>query len=269
MSRTITIASQKGGVGKTTIALNLGYCLGRMVGGTLVIDLDPQGGMALASNLRNRTSLGLFDIIRGRAKPEEALALASDGSITVLGLGEMAASEITLFEKDAWDGTLGQAISDVSSGFHYILIDAPAGIGGAVHAALSVSQGALLICDCCALTLRSIPAFLSVVAHITSKFNPALRLDGVLISMFKADSPNESVILDQVHEAFPPGSILNTIIPYDPAFEASSIEAVPAVLADSTSNLKRTFLELASEIRERELAALHKALSPDVPPRLF
>lgn len=269
MSRTITIASQKGGVGKTTVALNLGYCLGRMAGGTLLIDLDPQGGLALASNLRNRTRLGLFDIIKKRAAPEEALAEAADGSVTVLGLGEMAPSEITHFEEWAWDGTLGQAVADVSSRFHYILIDAPAGIGGPVHAALSVSQGVVMVCDCSALTLKSVPAFLGVVRHISEKFNPSLRLEGVLISLFDSANPAETAILEQVREIFPPGSLFNTIIPCDPAFEAASLDAVPAVLADPSSNLKRVFLDLAVELRERELAALNKALATDGPPRLF
>ncbi len=269
MSRTITVASQKGGVGKTTITLNLGYCLGRMAGGTLLIDLDPQGGMALASNLRNRTRLGLFDILKKRAKPEEALAEASDSSITVLGLGEVAPSEIPLFEEAAWDGSLGQVVADMSAKFHYILIDAPAGIGGVVHAALSVSQGVLLVCDCSALTLKSVPVFLAVVEHIKEKFNPALRLEGVLISLFDDTSPNDRTVLEQVREIFPPEALFNTLIPYDAAFEEASLDAAPAVLTDTSLKIKRLFLELASELRERELAALHKALATDGPPRLF
>ncbi|MCC6353606.1 MAG: ParA family protein [Verrucomicrobiae bacterium] len=269
MNRIITIASQKGGVGKTTTALNLGYSMGRFGGRTLVVDLDPQNGMAIASNLRNYTRLGLVDYMKRRSVAEEILAEARDGSMTALGMGDVAPEDIRQLEAAAWDGSLVAALRELGKGYHHVLIDAPAGIGGLVNAALRASDGVVLVASCCPIVLQSMPAFLKLVQHIAAGENPALVLDGILLSMVDRSIPAQERVYGELVAQVPEGALFRSVIPFDAKFQAACLEAVPAVLLPGGEELARIFLDITVELRERELARARSVMASDGPPRLF
>jgi len=123
MGKIIAIASQKGGVGKTTTALNLGYCMTRFGSKVLLIDGDPQGGMSIASNLSTQTNLGLMNLVKNTAKANEIVLTTRDKTMGILGLGRLQPDDVLLLENEARTGNLGMLIRTLTKGYDYIIID--------------------------------------------------------------------------------------------------------------------------------------------------
>ena len=253
MPRVLTIASQKGGVGKTTTALNLGYTLARLGHRVLLVDADPQGGMAIASNLRKRTEKGLVQLICGDAAPSDVVIEAKSSSLSVIGSGVTEPEDAEFIEGAARSGELGDTITRIAAPFDYVLLDAPAGIGGVVSALLTASDGVILMMRCRTLLLKSLPIFLKLVRQIRSEKNLRLSLEGALVTMWDPRNPLEKDLFEELTATVPDALFFRTVIPYDDRFEEASIKAIPMYLLPDARDASRPYLELAMEIKEREL----------------
>jgi len=253
MGRVLTVASQKGGVGKTTTVLNLGYTLARLGNRVLLVDADPQGGIAIASNLRKKTNLGLAQLLQEQVSPSEVIIPTRSGSMSVLGSGVSEPGHTVWIEDAARTGRLEAVIESVSAGFDYVFLDAPAGVGGIVTALLGKSEGVILMLRCRSLLLKSLPIFLKLVRHVRSERNPDLRLEGALVTMWDGGNPLETDILNELVGTVPEALFFRTVIPNDPKFEEASLRAVPIILLHGGRETARPYLELALELKEREL----------------
>lgn len=252
MGKILMIASQKGGVGKTTVAFNLAYSLGKMGNSVLLLDGDPQGGVANASNLKGRTELGILDIITGKCTPDEAVQRTRDGSMSVLGVGELSTSDIFLLEDKARTGELGAIIKEFAGKYQYVIIDTPAGVGTLVSSLMQISNDLILVINCKTFSLRSLPIFLRTIKEIKDKHNKDLDLNGVIINMFRSESEYEKNILDQIKKVFPREVFYNTIIPNSDYFEKASMYSVPVSMMPQGNIASKPFIELALELKERE-----------------
>lgn len=268
MKRVLTIGSHKGGVGKTTTALNLAYSLGRVVGQVLLVDLDPQSGLAHATNLRRRTRRGLLDFLKRTASAAEVRATTKDGILTVVGTGEVTPQDVGLLERAALDGSLRTAVEELSEGYRYVVIDAPAGVGAVVRGILEGSHGTLLVVNCRAITVRSIPAFLGLVRDVAAGANPGLRLEGVLISMYDARSGAETGLLEEIRATLPSDLLFGTVLPMAEVMEEASLRSLPIAMHRGGEEMAKLYLDLALELREREIALLQGPVD-DEEPSLF
>lgn len=253
MRRIITIASQKGGVGKTTTALNLGYNLSRLGGRVLIVDGDPQGGISIASNLKKRTTKGIIDVLKKECRPQDIVMTTKENTLSIVGIGAMEPEDVLLFEAEATKGNLKELLRSLSLEYSYVLVDAPAGVGGIVMALLSASDSVIMVVQCRTLSLKTLPSFLKLVHWVKDRQNPALIFEGVVITMMNATNPYELQLYDEAKKIFPEEAFFRTMIPYDDLFEQASSRAVPITMLRGGKNTGSMYMDLAMELKEKEL----------------
>lgn len=256
MGTVYTIASQKGGVGKTTTALNLGYALSRFGERVLLVDYDPQQGMAIASNLGKKMRFGIAQILRGTLPLSEAVAQTRDKTMGVLGAGVLAPEDAFLIEEAARDGRLCDIVRQLGEVYDTILIDPPAGVGGIVHAALQISDAVILPVSCQSAVLKSLPSILRLIQYVRERDNPALSLEGILFTLSDGSVSWGEKLRQELLESLPESLFYRTQIPRDAQFEEASVRGVPVAMLPAGSTAARPYMDLAVEVRER--ASQHK-----------
>jgi chromosome partitioning protein len=268
MSRIITIASQKGGVGKTTTALNLGHSLSRLGEKVLIIDADPQGGFALSCNLKMRASAGegWVHVLRNDASYKDIVAYLIADSLAAIGVGIENPEDIVFFEKEAEKGNLGKLIQEAAQDFDYVLIDAPVGVGGIVKALLAESNCYIPVINCRASTVKSIPKLLGLTEWIKDQVNPELDMIGILVTMYDQRNQFETKIFNHFKSRLPGSGFLKTVIPFNAAFEAASMKATPVALVPGGVETAKSYMDLAKEIRARDLGAASVYITQDDTP---
>jgi len=258
MARVITVGSQKGGVGKSTTVLNLGYSLSRLGQRVLLVDADPQSGMSIATNLSRRVGQGLVQVLKGQIAPASAVVFSRDRALAGLNTGVVEAEDAFLLESACHANRLGPVFSALERDFDYILVDAPAGVGSIVHGLLLASQGVILLVRCQTILVKSLPAFLKVVQHARERGNPDLRLTGVLMTMRNPQDALDEQLSRELMESFPPEVFFKLQIPLDPVYEIASQSAVPVARLKGALTAARVaaqaYMDLALEFRERDEA---------------
>ena len=251
MGRIIMIASQKGGVGKTTTALNLGFSLSRFGGRVLIIDADVQGSLAVASNLKKRTSKGLIDALKGSVDPGEIVATTRDGGLSIVGMGSPSPDDVLFLEEEAKKGNLGSLVRKLAADFQYTIIDAPSGIGSTVTTLMGISDGIIATVQTRALSIKTLPAFLRAYQWSRDNLNRSLRFEGVLLTMVNEGSLLERQSFDEVRKAIPAEFFFGTWIPNNPVFEEATMRSIPVALLPEGQAAARPYIDLALEIRNK------------------
>jgi len=250
MNFIVTVASHKGGVGKTTTVLNVGYSLARGGGRVLLVDADPQGGLGHATHLAARRGGGLVQALSGALPLEAAILKTRIESLSVLGCGVEEAPDVTFLEDAARDGSLGRLLRALPDGFDHVLVDAPAGTGGMLHGLLSASDGLLAVTSPKALSVRSIPALLR--AHeLAERDNPHLKFVGLLITMIDGLQRSDWTARQQLAKELPAGALFRVAIPFELAVEDASQQCLPLALSERAMRSAEAYAQAAVELRAR------------------
>jgi chromosome partitioning protein len=252
MARRVVIASQKGGVGKTTVALNLAVALAERGRRTLLADLDPQGAIGLSLAKGDTELAGLAEMLSGVATAAEAVVSTRLAGLSLLPRGRLDPTDVDSFEAAAASpGALDRAFTECEKGCDVLVVDTPSGLGRVTTAALAASHFALLAFQTEALSLRSIGQVLRVLEHVQAARNPRLRLVGILPTLVERDRPGSHSVLSEVWNGFP--DALETVVPRTEAFARASALGVPVGFLGGEAGAPeaRRFDLLADEIEGR------------------
>jgi chromosome partitioning protein len=252
MGRIVAVASQKGGVGKTTTVLNLGYSLSRQGLRVLLVDGDPQGGLSLATNVRRRAKGGLVEALRRRLAPHEVVTMARDNLLGMVAMGAAEPDDVSFLEQAAQGLTMQRLVQELSAPFDYALIDVPGGVGALSRGLLASAQSVVGAVSCRALAVRSLPAFLKAFRSVAAYADPPVRLGGLLVTMVNAQDEAQRALLAQLRGTLPPGTLFDTVIPEDPCFEQASLRGLPVAMMRGGAPAARPYVELSTELRARE-----------------
>ncbi len=252
MARRLVIASQKGGVGKTTVALNLAVALAERGRRTLLADLDPQGAIGLSLAKSDAELAGFAELLSGTLPATDAVIQTKLQGLSLLPRGRLDATDVDSFEQEvARPGAVEEAFAACEDGIDIVLVDTPSGLGRVTSAALAAADFALLAFQTESLALRSIGQALKVFEHVQANRNPRLRLVGILPTLVERDRPDTHAVLSEVWNGFP--DALETIVPRTEAFAHASSLGVPVAFltGQAGSPEARRFDLLADEIEAR------------------
>ncbi len=250
MSKVVSIASQKGGVGKTTTAINLAGAISSRGKKVLIIDMDPQCGTVFGMGLRkDAIHSGVFNIIKDADRAEDVIHLTQFPSIDIIpfGMFDTISTESAYTMNQDEEEHLVEQIKSISSKYDFTFIDCPPGSGPFTKAALEASHSLIIPLQSEPLSLKTLPQLLKLI-KTTKSINPDLNLEGILLTQYERSSPISKEVLQQVVNHFPKKTVIEIIIPYDESFSISYKTGKPLTLSDTPIAGASAYKLLADEL---------------------
>ena len=204
MAFTISLANQKGGVGKTTSAVNIAAALGALDKRTLLIDLDPQGNSTSGVGVQRRSvKTSSYDVIIGNAKAEDAVVDTGFKNLSLMPsqIG-LAGAEFELIELERRELLFKDAISGIAADYDYMIIDCPPSLGILSINALAASQGVIIPMQCEFYSLEGLSQLMLTIKNIKKLYNPSLEITGILITMFNGRLNLSAQVLDEIKKYY-------------------------------------------------------------------
>ncbi|EEQ96935.1 cobyrinic acid ac-diamide synthase [Brucella intermedia LMG 3301] len=261
MSRIITIANQKGGVGKTTTAINLATALAAIGETVLIVDLDPQGNAStgLGIDRRNRP-LSSYDVLTQEASvPDAAMPTDVPNLHIVPSTLDLLGIEMEIAQSADRTRRLRDALrfdSAVAERFSYVLVDCPPSLNLLTLNAMAAADSVLVPLQCEFFALEGLSQLLQTVDQVRSTINPELSIQGIVLTMFDSRNNLAAQVVDDVR-AFMGEKVYRTVIPRNVRVSEAPSHGKPAILYDLKCAGSQAYLQLASEViqRERQLQA--------------
>lgn len=257
-TRIITVANQKGGVGKTTTAINLATALAAIGENVLVVDLDPQGNASTGLGIdRQQRLVSSYDVLTGNAGVlEAAMATAVPGLSIVASTLDLLGIEMEISSAPDRVLKLRNALNADGIPYSYVLVDCPPSLNLLTLNAMAAADSILVPLQCEFFALEGLSQLLETVEQVRGSINPHLGIQGIVLTMFDRRNNLANQVVEDVR-AHMGDTVYETIIPRNVRVSEAPSYGKPAILYDLKCSGSQAYLQLASEVirRERRLRA--------------
>ena len=256
----IAIANQKGGVGKTTTAINLGTALAAIGEKVLLIDLDPQGnastGLGVARSDRTVTT---YEVLTGQTGLRQAaLATVVPGLDLVASTVDLSGAEIELADEAEPQRQLQKAIAGLPADYDHVLVDCPPSLSLLTINGLVAADAVLVPLQCEFFALEGLSQLLRTVERVRASYNPRLELHGIVLTMFDRRNNLSEQVASDVREHMG-DQVYETVIPRNVRLSEAPSHGKPALVYDMKCPGSEAYMQLAREVIRRERAQANKA----------
>ncbi len=250
MSKVISVVNQKGGVGKTTTAVNLSACLANIGSHVLIVDLDPQGNASSGLQMK-AGSRTVYEALLGQCALKDAVTRTMqkhlDGAPTDI---RMAGAELELAGMDKREYRLKEALAPIRGDYDYILIDCPPSLGLITVNALAAADSVLIPIQCEYYALEGVSSLISTITRIKKSVNPHLETEGVVLTMFDGRTNLSLQVAAEVKKHFK-NKVFASVIPRNVRLGEAPSHGLPIHLYDPKSAGAEAYSSLARELIKR------------------
>ena len=246
----IAIANQKGGVGKTTTAINLGAGLGALERRVLLVDCDPQGNATRGLGTKS-VPPHLYHVLVGETPIEEAVRPTGFPNLDLLpSQRDLVGVEVEFVGQEGWEARLGGILSGVADRYDTILLDCPPSLGHLTVGALTAADAVLVPLQCEYFALEGISELMSTVRRIQGGLNPRLAIAGILLTMYDDRTNLSKDVAEEIRAHFA-GKVYETIVPRNIRLAEAPSHGLPIFQYDIKSRGAEAYLALAREFLRR------------------
>ncbi|MFQ3251520.1 ParA family protein [Glaciecola sp.] len=253
MAKVISIANQKGGVGKTTTAVNVAASMAATKRRVLLIDLDPQGNATMGSGVdKYDVANTCYELLIEDVPAKDVIIKNTSGKYDLIaGNSDVTAAEIKLMEVFARELRLRRALESVQDDYDYIFIDCPPSLNQLTVNAMAASDSVLVPMQCEYYALEGVTALMDTIQKLASVVNPNLKIEGVLRTMYDPRNRLANDVSEQLKRHFG-DQVYRTVIPRNVRLAEAPSFGAPAMYYDKSSTGAKAYLALAGEILRRK-----------------
>ena len=249
MAKIISVANQKGGVGKTTTAVNLAACVGREGRRVLLCDFDPQANASSGFGVRAAEGRSVYDVLLGGAQAADCVVKTQLCDVLPSDM-RLAAAELELSAAEGRSRALRRALEPLAGGYDYIFIDCPPSLGLLTLNALAASDTVLVPMQCEYYALEGLSQLVSTIRTVKRSINPPLEIEGIILTMYDGRTNLTIQVAEEIKKYFG-AQVYRTVIPRNVRLSEAPSHGLPIALYDRLSRGAEAYGAAARELLER------------------